>query len=152
MISIKNTSFWRYFIVYFFVRNFASISNFESFEQLCLVFWSQSDKEFFSLDFSSCDVTNHTISPFTVVISLLVYQKNIFETFVFFFSSSIYLQKQLSRCVHKKRCSENMQKVFRRTPMPNFNFNKVAKQLYWNYTSAWVFSCEFATDFQNTFL
>ena len=24
-------------------------------------------------------------------------------------------------------------------------------QLYWNYTSAWVFSCKFATYFQNTF-
>ena len=27
----------------------------------------------------------------------------------------------------------------------------VAKQLYWNHTSAWVFSCKFATYFQNTF-
>ena len=25
------------------------------------------------------------------------------------------------------------------------------KQLYWNYTSAWVFSCKFAVYFQNTF-
>ena len=29
--------------------------------------------------------------------------------------------------------------------------NKVAKQLYWNHTSAWVFSCKFAAYFQNTF-
>ena len=29
-----------------------------------------------------------------------------------------------------KRCSENMQKIYRRTPMPKYNFNKVAKQLY----------------------
>ena len=27
----------------------------------------------------------------------------------------------------------------------------VAKQLYWNRTSAWVFSCQFAAYFQNTF-
>ena len=29
--------------------------------------------------------------------------------------------------------------------------NKVAKQLYWNHTSAWEFSCIFASYFQNTF-
>ena len=33
------------------------------------------------------------------------------------------------------------------------DFNKVAKakQLYWNRTLAWVFSCKFAAYFQNTF-
>ena len=31
------------------------------------------------------------------------------------------------------------------------NFNKVAKQLYRNHTSAWVFSCKFAAYFQSTF-
>ena len=31
------------------------------------------------------------------------------------------------------------------------SFNKVAKQLYWNHTSAWVFSCKFTAYFQNTF-
>ena len=28
-----------------------------------------------------------------------------------------------------KRCSENMQQIYRRTPMPKCNFNKVAMQL-----------------------
>ena len=41
--------------------------------------------------------------------------------------------------------------VYRRTPMPKCDFNKVAKQLYWNQTSAWVFSCKFAAYFQNNF-
>ena len=45
------------------------------------------------------------------------------------------LQKQPSRSVLNKRCSENMQQI----------------QLYWNRTSAWVFSCKFAAYFQNTF-
>ena len=63
---------------------------------------------------------------------------------------SIY-QKQPPRGVHRKRCSRNMQKIYRRTPMPKCNFNKVAKQLYWNRTSAWVFSCKFDAYFQNTF-
>ena len=35
--------------------------------------------------------------------------------------------------------------------MPKCDFNKVALQLYWNRTSAWVFSCKFAAYFQNTF-
>ena len=29
--------------------------------------------------------------------------------------------------------------------------NKVALQLYLNYASSWVFSCEFTANFQNTF-
>ena len=32
--------------------------------------------------------------------------------------------------------------------MPQCNFNKVAKQLYSNHTSAWVFSCKFAAYFR----
>ena len=37
-------------------------------------------------------------------------------------------QKQPPRGVHRKRCPENMQKIYRRTPMPKCNFNKVALQ------------------------
>ena len=61
------------------------------------------------------------------------------------------LQKQPSRGVFKKSYSENMQQIFRRTPMPKCDFNKVTLQLYWNHTLAWVFSCKFAAFFQNTF-
>ena len=35
--------------------------------------------------------------------------------------------------------------------MLKWDFNKVALQLYWKHTSAWLFSCRFAADFQNTF-
>ena len=35
--------------------------------------------------------------------------------------------------------------------MPKNDFNEVAKQLYWNRTSTWVFSCKFAAYFQDTF-
>ena len=35
--------------------------------------------------------------------------------------------------------------------MPEGDFNKVVLQLYWNHTSAWVFSCKFAAYFQNIF-
>ena len=61
-------------------------------------------------------------------------------------------QKQLSRGFLKKSCSENLQQIYRRTLMPKCNFNKVALQLYWNHTLAWLFSCKLAAYFQNTFL
>ena len=51
------------------------------------------------------------------------------------------IQKQPSRGVLKKRCSENMLSIFRRKPKPKCDFNKVALHRYWNHTSAWVFSC-----------
>ena len=59
-------------------------------------------------------------------------------------------KKEPFRGVLKNRCSENMQQIYRRTPIPKCDFNKVAKQLYWNRTSAWVFSCKFAAYFKNT--
>ena len=61
------------------------------------------------------------------------------------------VHKQPPRDVPSKRRSKNMQQICRRTPMPKCSFNKVALQLYWNRTSAWVFSCKFAAYFQNTF-
>ena len=51
----------------------------------------------------------------------------------------------------KKKCSENMQQIYRRTPMPKWDLDKVALQIYWNRTSAWVFTCKFAAYFENTF-
>ena len=35
-------------------------------------------------------------------------------------------QKQLSRVVPRKKCSGNMQHIYRKTPMPKCDFNKVA--------------------------
>ena len=40
------------------------------------------------------------------------------------------LQKEPLRGVLQKRCSENMQQIYRRTPMPKSDFNEVEKQLY----------------------
>ena len=48
------------------------------------------------------------------------------------------VKKQPSRGVLEKRCSKNMQQIYRRTSMPKC-------------TLAWMFSCKFATYFQNTF-
>ena len=35
-------------------------------------------------------------------------------------------QKQPSRGVHRKRCSENIQQIYGRVPVPECDFNKVA--------------------------
>ena len=40
------------------------------------------------------------------------------------------VEKQPPRGVLRKRCSENMQQIYRRTLMPNCDFNKVVLQLY----------------------
>ena len=61
------------------------------------------------------------------------------------------MQKQPSIGVLMKRCSENIQQIDKRTPMPKCDFNKVAKQLCWNHISACVLSCQFAAYFQNNF-
>ena len=46
------------------------------------------------------------------------------------FKILLNIKKQPSRGVLKKRCSENIQQIYRRTPMSKCDFNKVAKQLY----------------------
>ena len=43
-----------------------------------------------------------------------------------------------------------MQQIYRRTRMPKCDFNKVAKQLHWDRTSAWVLFCKLAAYFHNT--
>ena len=45
-------------------------------------------------------------------------------------SNKIKDQKNPPRGVPSKRCSENMQQIYRRTSMLKCDFNKVAKQLY----------------------
>ena len=60
-------------------------------------------------------------------------------------------QKQPFRGFLIKWCSKNMKQIYRRTPMPMCNLNKVTLQLYWNHFSAWLFSCKFAAYFQNIF-
>ena len=47
--------------------------------------------------------------------------------------NSIKSQKQLPRGILKKKCSANLQE----------NIHAEVWQLYWNYTSAWVFSSKF---------
>ena len=55
--------------------------------------------------------------------------------------------KQPSRGLLRKKRSENMQQIYRRTPMPKCNFNKVAQ-----CTLVWVFSCKFCIFSERFFL
>ena len=50
-------------------------------------------------------------------------------------------QKQPSRGVLRKRCSENGLQIYRRTPMPRFDFNKVALQKSQSYSKQGVNLC-----------
>ena len=61
-----------------------------------------------------------------------------------------YVTKTALQRYSYKRYSEKIQQIYRKTPMSKYDFNKVAKQFYWNHNSAWVF-CKFAAYFQNTF-
>ena len=66
-------------------------------------------------------------------------------------SNIMIIKKQPTRALPRKRCSDNLQQIYRTTRMLKCYFNKVALQLYWNHTLAWVFSGKFAAYFQNTF-
>ena len=68
---------------------------------------------------------------FWKVVLIILFQNILF--------SREFLQKQPPKGVLKERCSENMQQIYSRTSMPKCDLNKVALQLYWNRTSAWVF-------------
>ena len=91
------------------------------------------------------------IVPLFVIKSITVFQ-NVLLVAKFLFLS-ICLKYRSRR---PERCS--LEKVFRKyaanwqeNTMPKYDFNKVAKQLYWNHTSAWVFSFKVAAYFQNNF-
>ena len=58
------------------------------------------------------------------------------------------LYRFLYRKVYWKKCSKFMGSTI---SMPKYNFNKVAKEIYWIRTSAWVFSCKLAAYFQDIF-
>ena len=62
-------------------------------------------------------------------------------------NENLTIQTQSFKGVLMKRCSE----ISSRTPMPKCDFYVDAKQLYWNNTSTWVFTCKLAAYFHNCF-
>ena len=61
---------------------------------------------------------------------LIIFNDNVDRVFIGSFGKQFYKQKQPSRGVLIKRCSENMQQIYRRTSIFKSDFNNVAKQLY----------------------
>ena len=66
-------------------------------------------------------------------------------------SWKILEKKQPFRGALRKRCPENVQHIYRRTPMSKCDFSNVACKLDWNRTSTWVFFCKFNDYFQKNF-
>ena len=63
-------------------------------------------------------LSKKTLSSMLIIISVRIFQP-----------SKTKFQKQPPRGVLSKRCSKNMQQIYRRTPMAKCDFNKVTKQL-----------------------
>ena len=76
-------------------------------------------------------------------LSALVFEKYIYKQFSEYFiavftifydcvsasiSRKLRIQKQPSRVILNKRCSENIQQIYRKTPMPKCDFDKVVLQ------------------------
>ena len=61
-------------------------------------------------------ILNSFFQKYTVVIQYLVDEQ--------------FLEKQPSRSVRRKMCSEYMLEIYKRAPMPMCNFNKVALQVF----------------------
>ena len=62
------------------------------------------------------------------------------------FFATCNIQKQPPRGVPRKRCSENIPQIYRRTPMPKCDFNKVLKSHF-----GMGVLLKFSAYFQNTF-
>ena len=71
--------------------------------------------------------TNKIIAMFTMIFFIYCRDKLRRITKL---SKRVNLQKQPSRGALKRRCSEIMQHIYRRTHIPKCDFNKAAKQLY----------------------
>ena len=117
--------------------------------------WSYLLKQSLSENFFFCAVIQGTNS--VVLMQVVRYSGSmivwiIFKKICYTKMFKICFQKWLSKRVPKKKCSANMQQIYRRAPMPKCDFNKVVLLLYWNDTLASVFSCKLAAYFQNTCL
>ena len=98
-------------------------------------------------------IKNYLHSLFDVFISFFKIV-SLFILFLFFPFSflNLHYQKQPHPEVFLgKRVLKIYSKFTGEKRMSKCDFNKVAMQLDWNHTSAWVFFCKFAAYFQNTF-
>ena len=73
---------------------------------------------------------------------------------IIFFLRVIKNQKQPSRSILRKKCSENIKQIYLRTPMPKCDFNKVLVLVHWCFGIGALLSvcCIFSEHFlKNTF-
>ena len=61
-------------------------------------------------------------------------------------NNDLHTETAIKKCL-RKRCSENLQQNYKRTPMPKSNLNKNTLKLFWNHTSAWFLFCKFVAYF-----
>ena len=80
----------------------------------------------------TCKLTKNSSHKGFFCLKLTVFFPPFFKYHVIFQDQSEdYLDQKLpSRGVLKKRCSENIQQSYSRTPMPKCDFNKVAKSYF----------------------
>ena len=92
----------------------------------------------------SWGVANLPWSCATQLWSLMCYQGALHH------STESYIMQQYAPLLNKisAKLWENQKQPSKGTTMPKCDFNKVAKKLYWNHTSAWMFSCKVAAYFQ----
>ena len=83
----------------------------------------------------SCDNVYHRGKQFFIRLQLTFSQK---RKYILVWSKTD--QKQPSTGVLRKKHSENMQQIYRRTPMPKCDFNNVAK--HYHHVLTWTFSNE----------
>ena len=71
---------------------------------------------------------------------------------IYFFTELLIILKQTKLSANlSQKIFENTKKEFSFVSLVFRSLTQDAKQLYWNNTSAWMFSCKFAAYFQNTF-
>ena len=68
----------------------------------------------------------HSSHSLSFVVPLVVIPCHSIYPVFFIIDQETLFQKQSSRGVLGKRCSEDMQQIYRRVPMPKCNFNEVA--------------------------
>ena len=106
----------------------------------------------FKHTFNTCELLCNFIITLLTFNKVIQFKKESTGKFLGKLCKWSLLQRQPSGSVLRKRCSKNMQQIYRGTTTLKCDFNKVTLQLYWNRTWAWwVFSSKFAVYFQNTF-
>ena len=136
-------------VIYFFKTTGLSKSAFSTFISgnqffvcLCFLFIVSFEFDIIFIELKHLYIIIFYISAISLsVILFSLYKNSLYYTLFFNYKNSkgyicqykcqgVYLQNQPSRGVLKKKCSEYIQQIYRRTPMSKCDFNEVAQQTY----------------------